>query len=243
MIWNARWLWIQWKGNVLHLKLIWSTPIYFAFLRWHQCSLVVTRFVGILISSIREIKVPYDFGSELGTPQHEMQRNRTSSCGEGEVSWGFSSFGRHLVYILELRRRWPFETRVCSAKSGLLSSYDGQLGKLNYAWQENTDAFGSEPGAKLPLLVSRVILVFLSIFRKSQASFPFEALKLGHLLKSQIDVRPYVQKRLRIRDFFRVSSGDSDIPYSCEMKDEPAFKALQGKPAFFGVRASLVQYT
>ena len=49
------------------------------------------------------------------------------------------------MYIVELRRGWPFETRVCSAKSGLLSSYDGHLRKLNYAWQENTDASGGEP--------------------------------------------------------------------------------------------------
>ena len=48
------------------------------------------------------------------------------------------------MYILELQRGWPFETRVCSAKSGLLSSYDGHIGKLNYAWQENTDASGGE---------------------------------------------------------------------------------------------------
>ena len=48
------------------------------------------------------------------------------------------------MYILELRRGWPFETRVGSAKSGLLSSYDGSLGKLNYAWQENTDSSGGE---------------------------------------------------------------------------------------------------
>ena len=52
------------------------------------------------------------------------------------------------MYILELRRGWPFETRVCSAKSGLLSSYDGHLAKLNYAWQENTDASGGEPGVQ-----------------------------------------------------------------------------------------------
>ena len=38
--------------------------------------------------------------------------------------------------------------------------------------------------------------------------------------------------------FSRVSTGDSDIPSSCEMKDEPAFKALQGKPDFFCIRAS-----
>ena len=37
---------------------------------------------------------------------------------------------------------------VSSAKSGLLSSYDGHLAKLNYAWQENTDASGGEPGVQ-----------------------------------------------------------------------------------------------
>ena len=87
--------------------------------------------------------------------------------------------------------------------------------------------------AKCPLLVCTVILVFLSIFMKSQASSPFEALNSAHHLKSQIDVRPSVQKRLRTMAFSRVSTGDSDIPSSCEMKDEPALKALQGNPAFF----------
>ena len=87
--------------------------------------------------------------------------------------------------------------------------------------------------AKRPLLLRTVTLVFLSIFTKSQASSPFEALNSAHLSMSQMDVRPSVQKRLRTMAFSRVSTGDSDIPSSCEMKDENAFKALQGKPAFF----------
>ena len=89
------------------------------------------------------------------------------------------------------------------------------------------------PEAAHPLLVGTVILVFLSIFTKSQASSPFEAMNSANLSMCQQDVRPSVQKRLRTIAFFRVSTGDSDIPSSCEMKDEPAFKALQGKPAFF----------
>ena len=52
--------------------------------------------------------------------------------------------------------------------------------------------------AKRPLLFGTVILVFLSIFTKSQASSPFEALKSAHLSKSQMDLRHSVQKRLRI---------------------------------------------
>ena len=87
--------------------------------------------------------------------------------------------------------------------------------------------------AKRPLLVGTVILGFLSIFTKSQALSPFEALNSAHLSNSQMDVRPSVQKRLRNMAFSRVSTGDSDIPSSFEMKDEPAFKALQGKTAFF----------
>ena len=86
---------------------------------------------------------------------------------------------------------------------------------------------------KPPLLVGTIILVFLSILTKSQASSPFEALNSAHLSNSQMDVRPSVQKMLRTMAFSRVSTGDSDIPSSCEMKDEPALKALQGKPAFF----------
>ena len=70
--------------------------------------------------------------------------------------------------------------------------------------------------AKRPLLVGRVILVFLSIFKKRQASSPFEALNSAHLSKYQMDVRPSVQKRFA---FSRVSTGDSDIPSSCEVKD------------------------
>ena len=56
------------------------------------------------------------------------------------------------MYILELRRGCPFETRVCSAKSGLLSSYDGHLVKLNSAWQENTDTSEGEPVGQASLI-------------------------------------------------------------------------------------------
>ena len=87
--------------------------------------------------------------------------------------------------------------------------------------------------AKRHLLVGTVTLIFLSIFTKSQASSPFEAWNSAHLSKCQMDVRPSVQKSLRTMAFSSVSKGDPDIPSSCEMKDEPAFKALQGNPAFF----------
>ena len=56
------------------------------------------------------------------------------------------------MYILELRRGWTFETRVSSSKSGLLPSFDGHLGKLNYACQENTDVSGGETGGQASLI-------------------------------------------------------------------------------------------
>ena len=50
-------------------------------------------------------------------------------------------------------------------------------------------------------------------------------------------MRP-VQIRLGPWVFSRDSKGDSDIPSSCEIKDEPAFKPLKQNLAFFQVRAT-----
>ena len=82
-------------------------------------------------------------------------------------------------------------------------------------------------------LVGTVILRFLYIFKKSQASSPFEALNSVCLSRYQSDVIPPIQIRRRTMAFARVSTGDSDIPSSCEMKDEQEFKPLKGNPAFF----------
>ena len=71
------------------------------------------------------------FDFEHGIALHAMQGNRASSVGEGEVSLFFSSFIGNLGYILELQHGWLFETRLCSMKSGLLSTYDGHLRNLN----------------------------------------------------------------------------------------------------------------
>ena len=89
-----------------------------------------------------------------------------------------------------------------------------------------------------PFLVATLILGFLSILNKSQASSFFESLNSACLLRCQRDVRPPVLMRWGPRAFSRVSTGDSDIPSSGEMKDEPAFKPLQENLAFFRVRAS-----
>ena len=87
-------------------------------------------------------------------------------------------------------------------------------------------------------LVETVFLGFLFILKMSQASSPLEALNSMCLSRCQRDVIPPVQMMWRHTAFSRVSTGDSDIPSSCEMKDEPEFKPLHGNPAFISVRAS-----
>ena len=82
-------------------------------------------------------------------------------------------------------------------------------------------------------LFGTVILGFLSIFKKSKSSSPFEALNSVCLSKCQSDVIPPVQMKWRSTALSRVSTGDSFFPSSCDMKHEPKFKPLQGNPAFF----------
>ena len=96
---------------------------------------------------------------------------------------------------------------------------------------------------KAHFLVGTVILGFLSIFKKSQASSPFEVLNSVCLSRYQSDVIPPIQMRRRTMAFSRVSTGDSDIPSSSGMKHEPKFKPLQGNPAFFWVRPLAVHST
>ena len=97
----------------------------------HQCSSrFVPVFLGTLCCSINKIEDPYMFDWEYGIALHAMQGNRASFPSEGDVSYDFSSCGRNLGYILELQQGWPFDTPLCSSKSGLLSRYDGHLRKL-----------------------------------------------------------------------------------------------------------------
>ena len=53
-----------------------------------------------------------------GIALHAVQGNQDSFPSEGGVSYDFSSCGRNLAYIRELQRGWPFDTPLCSAKSG-----------------------------------------------------------------------------------------------------------------------------
>ena len=152
----------------------------------HQCSSrFVTVFLGTLWCSIMKIEAPYVFHWEYVFVLHAMQGNRASFPSEGDVSYNFSSCGRNLGYIRELQQGWPFETPLCSAKSGLLCSYDGHLRNLNEAWQDNTDTSGGEVGDQLSLSsFYRYIGIPIS-FQEESSLVSFEALNSTSLWRCQ----------------------------------------------------------
>ena len=100
----------------------------------------MTVLLGTVWSSIKQIEAPYVFDWENAIALDTMRGNRASSRSEGKDSCVFSSCGKHLGYILELWRRCPFETGVCSVKSGHLPRYEEHVRNVNYAWQLNSDA-------------------------------------------------------------------------------------------------------
>ena len=78
-----------------------------------------------------------------------------------------------------------------------------------------------------------VMLCLLSIFKKSQASSPYEAFNSVCLSRGHRDVRHPVQMTLTPTAFSRFYTQDSDMSSSCEMKVEPEFMPLQGNRAYF----------
>ena len=82
-------------------------------------------------------------------------------------------------------------------------------------------------------LFGTMILGPLSIFKKGQASSPYEAFNSVCLSRGHRDVRPPVQMTLTPSAFSSVSTWDSHMSSSCEMKNEPEFTPLQGNRAFF----------
>ena len=136
----------------------------------------MTVFLGTLWSSIKAVKTAFMFDRKHGLSLHAMQGNRASSHGRAEVSWLFSSCSMNLGYILQLRRGWPFKTCVSSATSGLClvardtSGFSQRLGSAIGTRLEGK----CETQGPFPLVTG--ILGFLSIFKRSQASSPFEAL-------------------------------------------------------------------
>ena len=112
----------------------------------------------------------YVFDGEDGFALQAMQGNQSSTHGEGEVSWFFSRCGGNLEYILEGQREWPFKTRICSATSGLQSSYDRNLRISTMFGRKIRMLLELNRETLCPFLVATGILGFLSICKKSQVS-------------------------------------------------------------------------
>ena len=98
----------------------------------HQSSSrFVTVFLKTLWCSIKKIEAPYVFDWEYGIALNAMQGNRASFPMRGISLMNSSSCNKQLGYTRELQRGWPFETPLCTAKSGHLRSYEGHLRNLN----------------------------------------------------------------------------------------------------------------
>ena len=75
-------------------------------------------------------------------------------------------------------------------------------------------------------------------FQEESSLVSFGSLELREPLEVSRVLRPPLQISRGTRVSFRISTEDSDIPSSCQMKDEPAFKPLQGNRTLFLVRES-----
>ena len=78
----------------------------------------MTVLLGTLWNLVKQIEAPYVSDYENAIALDTNAENQASSHGEGKVSLVFSSCVRNLGYILELLWRCPFETGLCSVKSG-----------------------------------------------------------------------------------------------------------------------------
>ena len=108
--------WASSRADLGYTELFCIPEMTAVFLSSCECGL------GDSLCSIKHIEAPYVFHCEHEIALHPMQGIRASSPPEGDVSWDFSICLSNLGYILKLHRGWPFETPLCSAKSGLLSS-------------------------------------------------------------------------------------------------------------------------
>ena len=77
------------------------------------------------------------------------------------------------MYILELRWEWPFETRVCSAKSGLLSSMTDTSGSLTMLGRKIHTILEVSREAKLPLLFGESYIGIPINFHEETGIVPF----------------------------------------------------------------------
>ena len=151
------------------------------------------------------------FDGEHGIVLHAMRGNQASFRGEGK-SQGFSrvaagTCGTFSCYGGNDPSKLMFVQR-CQGSCLFTRDTSGISPRLASAIFMLLDVRRETEG---PFPVVTVILGFLSIFNKSQASSPFEELNSACLSSRQMDVRPPVQMRWGPRAFSWVSTGNSDI--------------------------------
>ena len=95
-----------------------------------------------------------------------MQGNRASSRREEKVSLVFSSCGRNMDYILELQRGCPFETLVCSLKSGTCLGMRDNSGMYTRRGRKIQILLEVKWESRSLFLFDTVILRFLTILKK-----------------------------------------------------------------------------
>ena len=152
-------------------------------------------FLGTLWSSIKKINVPYLFDGEHGISLHAMQGNKASftARGKSQVSaqgaagtWGiFSSYFGDVHSKLVFVQRHQYSCLVTRDTSGIPMRLGRAIWMLLEVKRET----------QCPFIVGTVILGFLLIFNKSQASSTFEALNSVCLTRFLWDIRPPVQMR------------------------------------------------
>ena len=113
-------------------------------------------------------------------------------------TWGiFSSYGRNGHSKLELVHQRQDSCLVTTDTSGIYTRPGRTIRTLLEVRQKTEFHF----------VVGTMILQFLSIFKKSQALSPFEALNSMCLWRCRRDVRPPVQMSLRPKAFFGSPQG------------------------------------
>ena len=95
---------------------------------------------------MKEVNAPLLFDGEHGIALHAMQWHRASSRGEGGSLIVFLQLRPGTEVYSRVTAGRTFNTRVCSLKSGILSSCIGHFGTLLKVLQANRDASRGEAG-------------------------------------------------------------------------------------------------
>ena len=120
---------------------------------------------------------------EIG-PHLRARRKSHGFSRAAAGTWGIcSSYGGDGPSKLEFVQRLQDSCLVTRDTSGISSRLDGAIGTLLKVRRETQD----------PFPFATVILGFLSIFKKGQASLPFEVLNSECLSRCQREERPPVQ--------------------------------------------------